>query len=899
MSSGSGYNNLMRNATQAQLTGSINPPNMASISNTLLSAASPVGTNLITGTKVDTTQADAAAASCRSYSGIQGLRKLQSSQANRTFYEAGCGWRYKPSGGLNPEVNQGALGTSKGPKDTMNDNVLGNTTWYWDLAKAEKDVSTAVCGNARQCASLSLMGDNANVCGYCKDTKKMIPIVNGAAKYPKDNSLACAAGSIVTAAANCPSSQGFTGSMYRSKQGLSGYPSKEGFAGYPSKEGFAATSIDSLQECTSPLTRDCVIQAARMAGCSDNGTLISALGQSQLNGDYDTNLLQNGAYTTYQKYVNPNITSAIMKDGSASISTALQDFGNVLKNMNSVDTKTALAARDLCITKGAFDSYNFCAEITPTTIINNTNIVCAQQYWTSVGGTTEGAKYPTLDMWNGQPYRRFLDMVNGLTEGFISSSNLNDLMGIDAHVFDQSKIPASEYTRGAEVVWIDTSGPTILRCDLNLATNGEIIPIIKNNVNSNMAFTAAFELRPPYDTSVVFNITSSDGFMLSMNQNPFENTKYANNDWGAWRNQPASYYTSPEYPIKTSASVNNTVVMKWFNQTGKPTFEYYISDYTGNPFDTTGFMYVTQEPVAPWLQYEICNRPNTISKAMTKDGLYQTGPGGAKAPAGSWAAASLQNTGGWFSQGSSLGFFEKRFNGPAALLTGTNTLLPSFDAITSGGVVFQTDDEYRRTIPANKGCMSFTGLSSSWKTVCNFAFGGFKSISLLIRPSANLANGASSMIFSHTGILQNGKQVGVGMALTNNGSIYYITNGSVTMPIKMNAWNLVVIQYIQNSTNTGVVTHSFVCDALDNLKNDEAIETMASTLSRMQGLSSSVGVWPNTMPGKLALGASLQMDSFIGDVAWLHGFRDYLVTPEMLKAEITQSWVSRWPRGEQ
>jgi len=872
MSSGSGYNNLMRNATQTQLTGSTNPPNMASISDKLLAAASPLGNSLLTGTKVDSTQANASATDCRSYSGIQGLRQLQVAQENKTYYEPGCGWRYKPSNGLNPQINQAALGTHSGPTQGSVDSVTENTTWYWDLAKAEKDISRTVCGNAKNCASLSLMGDYANVCGYCKDTKTMIPIQNGAARYPKDNSLNCAKASIITSAGNCP------------KEGLTGYPSNEGF-----------TSIDSIHSCTSPLSRDCVIQAVRMAGCSDNGTLISALGQAKGQGDYDSTLLQNSAYTTYQTYVNPHITSAILKDGSASITTALQDFGNLLKNTNSPDTKTSLSARDLCIKAGTFDSYNFCSEITPTTIINSKNIVCAQNFWGSKGGTPQGAKYPTLTQWNGKSYQSFLHMVNGLVEGSISPTNLNDLIGTRIDNTYSSKIPESDATRGAEVVWIDTMGPTILRCDLNLGIEGKGIPIIQNS-NTNMAFTAAFELRPPSDMSVVFNVTSSDGFMLSINQNPFENTAYANNDWGSWRNQSATSYTSPSYPIQASAAVNNTVVMKWFSGSRTPTFTYAVTDNTGSFIDTTRYMYVTQEPAAPWLHYEVCTRPNTITKAMTKDGLYQTGPGGRPAPSGSPGALSLQNTGTWFSQGNALGFFEKRFNGPSALLEGTNTLLPSFDTVTSGGVVFQTESSYRIL---KKGCMSFTGIASSWKTVCNFAFGGFKSISILFRPSATLASGASCMVFSHTGVLESGKQVGVGLAITKNGPSYYITNGSITMPIIMNTWNLAVIQYIHNSSDTGIVTHSFVCDTLDNLKNDGSRKKMISELSQMQGLITSAAVWPNTMPGKLALGVALQKDSFIGDVAWIHGFRDYLVTPQMLQAELEQTWVSRWPRGEE
>ena len=36
--------------------------------------------------------------------------------------------------------------------------------------------------------------------------------------------------------------------------------------------------------------------------------------------------------------------------------------------------------------------------------------------------------------------------------------------------------------------------------------------------------------------------------------------------------------------------------------------------------------------------------------------------------------------------------------------------------------------------------------------------------------------------------------------------------------------------------------------------------------------------------------------SFTGDVAWIHGFRNFLDTDDLLRAEIQQIWLNRWPR---
>lgn len=857
---------LVRSATQAQQVGATRPPSMHTISDDMLTAASPVGFNLLTTTKVDSRQADTAAESCRAYTGITGLRQLQADQANRSQGQPGCGWIYKPSTGMNPEINRGSFGTVKGP--TV-ESVGGGSTWYWDLAKAEKDISTDICNSASSCASLALMGQYSNVCGYCKTSGKVIPIQvdnagNAKARYPA--SAMCAPESIVKTSGKCPSS---------SSQGAA-----EGFAG----------SMDALANCKSPLSRDCVLLAARMAGCSDSGSLIAALGKAPNGKDYDSAMSSSAAYTTYQRYSNPAITRAVMKDGSASIGTALNDFGNLLTNTQSPDTKLGLAARDLCLSANAFDAYDFCSEMTPTTLISSTNIACVQQHWLTMGGTIKGRKYPTLAQWSGKSYQSYLTMASGAIstlnavasvsarregfvtrEAFVTRANaILDVIGIDTSV-STSAFPRSSSNRGTEVVWIDMTGPapTILGCSLNLASSlgtgvlpsigyGPTTAVLYGTPPANYTFILATELRPDTDMSLSYMINTQGSLMLGMGQNPFEGTKYSSNDWGSWGSASSPGYQSAPYKIaaeQDQPQPTNTLVLKVTNSGSAPEFLFRAYE-GGTPQDTSQFMYLTQEAAAPWLQFEVCNRPS--SAGVTR-----------------------------------VGFNEVRFNGPA-----NNKGAPTFDTTTSA-IDVQTNDWYRSEVPMKKACISFPGPTSTWRTAANYAFGGFKTITLLARPTASLADGASCRLFSHLAKTDTGQTMGSALAISRSGQTYYLTNGAVTTPIAMNTWNLIVIQYIHNTAGTGIVTHSFVHDTLANLQTEASQKKMLTSLAQIQTLSSSSTAWPATMAGTLMLGA-VDMgngQACVGDVAWLHGFREYFTTTDVLLKEIKQSWITRWPRG--
>jgi hypothetical protein len=415
-------------------------------------------------------------------------------------------------------------------------------------------------------------------------------------------------------------------------------------------------------------------------------------------------------------------SAGLMQDGSvATIGVALDDFGRLINNTQSENQKVSFAARDLCLAEGEFDKYDFCSEMSLDTVINKDNISCVQKMWEQNGGTKQGTESPILSKWNGKILGEFLasgfgTLLNANSDDKnTNSQGIMEIIGTDSSTQATrpgTDLPMDENTRGAETVWFDLGNVAdpgahvvVLKCDLRLRKDtsttagpaGEVLPFIGtwtemiNKYNftnqNNKAYTSAFELRtPPNDTKVIFGITTDDGFMLSKNQNPFENAGKGP-DWGSWRYQGPSVYYSPAYNIDKGNNQKNIFVTKWFQGYGEAAAHFWMyrptTSWVRGAHSTD--IYLTQEPLAPWMQFEICARPNNGT-------------------------------------GTSVGFFEKRWNGPSAMnYQGTPT--SSFD-VNSGRVVYQTDRKLRESVPAQRGYMSFV-LNSYWHTNSYFHFNAF------------------------------------------------------------------------------------------------------------------------------------------------------------------------------
>jgi hypothetical protein len=991
-------------ANEIRKIGMHSPPNTMSTDPGMMQSASPFFRDTM---RIDTSMQENAAAKCRTYTGTNGLRQLQKDQATNTAYDPGCGWMFQQgSGSKNPQVNRGVFATHKGipvmGRSGQPDVIQGSGFVEMDLQRAEQRAADSVAnGLANNCANLQLLtSENKPYYGYCKTTGKIIPIdtSGGSVKAMYDNvgnlNYNCKPTDIVPASnapSGCPEMMITRANReelrpiveYARGYGPGGrqhpndhYDPSGRYVGPPRtiEQGFA--NLQDEYNCQTPFTRDCLIQNVRNAGCTDKGSVLTALYSSKSPSPYDGPLMENAAY---KYYVNKtNMPQNLFRDGSATNQETANDILNALANAStdsSLGTGVQSAARDLCLEAGYFsNTYNFCSELNNTDRINAGNITCIQNLWRNGGGDSMGSEYPQIAKWNGSNVGAFIAFRDSIkaamdsTNKQVQADAINKFIGTQTYGTQISlDLDKNANTRGSEVVWIYTAGtaPVILRCDLMMSSDGEGFPDINEGANQysdaesasgygarpafkykfglpsvdDISLTAAFEYRPPANTRIAFKVAVDDGFMIGYNQNPFQGTTTADLDWGSWKGQGVTTYTSEGYNIDTSEGKRNTFIVKYSNGPGYGAFNMSIADYTAGGLGTfkriakdasaRQHMYLTQEPLAPWLQYEICTRPN----------------GG---------------------RGASLGFFEKRWNGPSS----PNNKF-SFDVISTG-VTYQTDTNSILSVPGTKPYISFTSPTSQWYTGGLFAYSAFKTITLMIRPTME------GMIFQHGQDPASAFQGGCTLHLMKQGSYYQFVLMSRLMhykaPCVLNAWNFVVIQYVDTDGYGIRATTMYAAPYTELNENNSSRAEFLRIIKNQQSSSHPVktpimrevgdivkysgrlilgrNAWPSstTAPascqnlgsasadGRMRVytrqecegtlrgiwhasgectkgtGGSWSWDckglnnpseavdsrgfsssSFLGDIAWLHGFRDYIKTDSELYAEMNQTWISRWP----
>ncbi len=893
--------NSLQTLNQIQSIGNPNPPNLSRLPPALLQAANPAGSQILSETQVNRDTANRSAEACRVFSDVQGLRRLQQAQMNNTYYDSGCGWRYKPSTGLNPEVNRAALGSANGPlfAQTDADTMKGGISWAWgtkQLQEAEKNITKKICNSVSKCQNMAMLGRYQEVCGYCKTTGSMIPIekqANGKAlaRFPKDAMLACEPTDIITNPAQCV------------------------------REGFVNQSLDELANCKSPLTRDCVVLAARAAGCSDKGSLITALSSAPNGGDYDAILRQNRAFQAYRQVANPSLTPALVKDGSTGVDVALADFEHLMRNTQSRVPKLQFASKDLCVKGGEFEKFDFCGEFGPTSVIKSDNMTCAEKQWLQAGGTRAGTGFPTLARWQGKTFQALQEYITKLKatiqnprEGFVGAASIkdkhnqamNEFYGTKSAYKNTIDVPKNDLMRGVEAVYFSILRgpkgdlPIVLGSDARLASKMDMVlpswssprdlaqaGFYRGAQGANLvAMTTAFEIRPEANTTVSFKVDKTGGFVLAQNRNPFENMNSVGNDWGSWSNGRATMQ-SGNYSV--SKDRFNVFVSKMYGNVANTSLQLQTNlgnrgfvNPNANKANTQDF-YVTQSPLAPWMQYEICNRANETP-------------------------------------GNLIGFFDTRWNGPCALSDGK--VVSGFGTNMKSCVV-QTRKDLRQQTPSRKAYLSFI-TNSWWNTKSYFAYTAFKTITLAVRPTAPPAPGERLSIFQHANFA--GYSHGIYLKNIGNGSYIFefenrfdgpgamaqSSSRKLSAPAQLQKWNLVVLQYLKDSTNSGVADFHLAADTFENLEYKTMRTIFLSNLTTAQNRSLGALILENaganpSHSGLLALGGTMpeyttssgrrafMTQSFTGDIAWLHGFRNYLDTDEQLKNEIAQEWERRWP----
>jgi hypothetical protein len=856
------------------------PPNMVSTDPDMMKRALPEFSHL----RVDRSGVERVTAECREYKGIGGLRELRGIQANKTYYEPKCGWLYKDGD------NKGYFGSYDGtPADARTDQISGANSWMtMNLTQAELKASSNIATKAGQgCSRLgTIRPEDRTYFGYCKSSGNIIPIVSCNAisypRYPDMPNWACSSSDIVTDVNNCPSGSGF--------------------------RNYAAEGFDNggnlieQQTCSIPLTRDCLIQTVKDAGCTDRGAILGALSDSKISPPYKK-LQENSAYSYYMNHA--SMPDKLIKEGKGvnNLQHAYDTFYALSDATNDTTKSVGMAARDLCLESGFFqEKYDICSEVRDNDIISIRNIDCIQKLWGLKGGTTKGSGYPTTANWGGKTVNAFKKYIDSLvSQGFENPDSIysidrnkqanatKELTGLDTSYIPPTRIlDKVQNNQGTETVWFLNypNNPIILRADRIMIADSSIeqIPSMLNYDDfgklrllpffTDLAFTSAFEYRPETNTTVSFNTEMNGGIMIGYNQNPLEQKN--NKDSGSWRdNTGNTSYTSSTYNIDTAKI--NTFVIKHFGTSGKID-KFKISLKEGNssfiPFGTQNQrnnIYLTQEPLAPWLQYEVCSRKNVGNNGAT------------------------------------LGFFEKRWNGPISINSPS-----SFDVI-SNRIAPQTNPG--ANTPGNKPFMRFNS-SSTWRTKAGILPSSVKTITLMIKPSAQIDRRTIVMFHS------------LGFQLfiekDDNGTYTFFggSKSSVRAPCVIGEWNFLVIQYMNSSSgfihegslNAGTYSQvsknrgMFLKELTDSRnrfsqnntdtfnKELEYINAPSIKKDLMSNTFNNSGLFSITIGGSDIIKGGLQgTKSFEGDLLWLHGFRQHFTTEYELESEVNQLWASRWP----
>ena len=504
-----------------------------------------------------------------------------------------CGWIYQKGLSTTPAVSKGAIGTRDGPV-----NVSGVTQpegkWYWNLDAAKKQIA------ADTCKAIRLKSDLPTVSGICEwDNVKgtAVPIGTATQKPARSRDI-----------------------------------------------------CEPLPNGT--LSRDCVMQRITSAGCAQGGALQVALQSKSEPNDYAAGLRQLPSFIEYQRKSRTPIADSVIRNGAATTQYALQTFQQVA-NQTSGSTSLNAAARDLCLTKGTYDQFDFCSDYTASTP-GPFDLKCLQKAWANMGGSSAGSMYPnaaTLGSWNSRfsTWGQVTQFITKLSVDINSSNNnlqadaLDKLIGIKRKEKKKSQI---DRLQGAEVFWINLSDNSFIgrRVHVNASNSArDLMPsflnygseIEKTGQSGNIMFMAFTNMRPPTDTSIRMGMQTSDGTVIVLNNNNFDpygsrGIRYTASELAAYIDQSPTQYLNNQCWSLT-AEGPNYVTTFWEKGSGTSSFKMYYSncaDQNKMSIPESWFT-LTQEVDAPMISFDVqMNGTSYVWRELRMPFVLPSGPVG-------------------------------------------------------------------------------------------------------------------------------------------------------------------------------------------------------------------------------------------------------------------------------
>ncbi len=824
---------------------------------------------------------------CRRYIGLSGLEQLLQEQAADPNTPVRCGFRYQKGSGVSPLVAQGAYGTANGPLSTdSRDTVGGSVRWIWNLEDARKTILKDGAGNLGACVGLQTLpaidnGAFAGRLGYCTTSKKFIPISNGTPMFPKDETLACPANKIVTSAAMCPVVEGFYDT--------------------------AATDQNCLAlGSNTQLSRDCLLRAVQLSGCSDKGSLYTALQGATTGGPYDVTLKTQKAFQDYQSQQgSAAITQNLFKRDTASMNLALSEVSRLKSAVASaVDTRTKKAAEDLCLQAGIYDTYDFCADYTDNTLVGSVDLSCLQSYWLKKNGKPSGSAYPqtkTALTGLGAPrtWGEFKKSVDTLetqtrsTDGSVQQQAFQAFYGISPGPTPALRVPVDDSTKGVEVVWFDM-GLTdtqlgqifcILARRVNLSSANRGIPSIDSgssfapiNRTSNISFQAFWDFRVNQDANLFLKSYTDDGFRYTVNR-AITDMGGETDTFSAFYDQGPTFRSNQNTRgLKLLANKPNITSLEWYNRGGGYVFtnEFALQPagasmpalqpvYSSQGILSQGMKDVcvlTQELTAPFIAIEVCRRAT------------------ANPVPGSFTAYNNDIT-----------FQDRRL------------FSRGLEIKRNGSPSFQVSSQARSSAPGN---VPFTSISDgqSFQSFSKIAFQALQTFTLCFRLSREIPQNGSVSLLQWVNLEQGyTSRIGYTFTVTNSqgaNKLQVEVKGqqgitSQVFPTNLTAgtnapWYLMIVTVDQFNGNTqGINVYVQPAQMIASTGTFPLVERMSITKAYTQPSFFLDYSTSNQHRGELRFGGIGSVD-----IAWFHGFDYKIEEGEQLRREGRNGWIRTW-----
>jgi hypothetical protein len=449
---------------------------------------------------------------CRGFTGAASIPRLLSDQEAQGNLPIRCGWRYKGSpGGGAPLVSQAALGTVNGPLNAQGDPLGNGVEWIWDLRRAQtrhlRDFTATLPASAQGLTTAQAAFSNT---AWCSQTNQYIEVDQ--AGNPLQG-YTCATNAIVTNPAN-----------------------------FPRVPSTAVTSMlnantNTLAQCMRPgnnpsLSRDCLLQAIKTNGCSTDGTLYMAVQSAQPTASsYSQYLQTQPVFLSYQSRQGDNkITEELFNKEQGSWDLATREIQKLHQyTQTAQDPLVKVAAEDLCLSAGKFDTYDFCADLTESTAIGGVDLKCMQNYWQEKNGKPAGLLYPRTTALNPelgtiQTWGEFRNAVDQLktkvnsTNPIEQRTSINNFLGVtvSSEQFSPLNIDglSQQFALGGQplMLWVDAKDGGTLTIDQNNRVRNWGDKSGRNNSLTQMTITS----RPTYVTDGSQGIEFSSGLFLDI-----------------------------------------------------------------------------------------------------------------------------------------------------------------------------------------------------------------------------------------------------------------------------------------------------------------------------------------------------------------------------------------------